>query len=63
MAEGNVPKIGLWAAAVALYVLAAFLLANGSARAFVAYALANPDLRDEFAQFLSDVLALQKAAE
>lgn len=49
VAEGNVPKIGLWAAAVALYVLAAFLLANGSARAFVAYALG----------FAADVVLMQ----
>ncbi|OYU17246.1 MAG: UTP--glucose-1-phosphate uridylyltransferase, partial [Rhodobacteraceae bacterium PARR1] len=36
---------------------------QGFLQATVSYALANPDLRDEFAQFLSDVLALQKAAE
>ena len=31
--------------------------------ATVSYALANPELRDDFAQFLSGVLAQQKAAE
>ena len=39
VAEGNAPKISLWAAAVLLYLIAAILFANGSARAFLAYAL------------------------
>jgi hypothetical protein len=37
VAEGNVPKIGLWVAAVGFYLVSAFLLANGNARAFLAY--------------------------
>ena len=39
VAEGSVPKIGLWVAAVGFYLLSAFLLANGNARAFIAYML------------------------
>ena len=36
---------------------------QGFLQATVSYALANPELRDDFAQFLSGVLAQQKAAE
>lgn len=39
VAEGSVPKVGLWVAAVGFYLLSAFLLANGNARAFIAYML------------------------
>lgn len=39
VAQGDAPRIGLWAAAVILYLLAAFLFANGNARAFLAYGL------------------------
>lgn len=35
----------------------------GFLQATVAFGLARPDLRDEFAQYLSDVTAMQKAAE
>ncbi|MBX7248423.1 MAG: hypothetical protein K1X35_05150 [Caulobacteraceae bacterium] len=39
VAEGSAPKIGLWIAAVGFYVASALLLANGQAKAFVAYML------------------------
>ena len=39
VAEGSAPKIGLWAAAIGFYLLSAWLLGNGNARAFIAYAL------------------------
>ena len=35
----------------------------GFLQATVAFGLARPDLRDEFAGFLSDIMAMQKAAE
>ena len=40
MAEGNVPKIGLWAIAIGLYLVAAFLFAGNNPRAFIAYLFA-----------------------
>lgn len=40
VAEGNVPKISLWALAIGLYLVAAFLFAGNNPRAFVAYLFA-----------------------
>lgn len=40
VAEGNIPKIGLWAAAVGLYLVAALLFAGNNPRAFLAYLFA-----------------------
>ena len=40
VAEGDAPKIGLWMAAVGLYLVAALLFAGNNARAFLAYMLA-----------------------
>jgi len=40
VAEGDAPRIGLWMAAVGLYLVAALLFAGNNARAFVAYMLA-----------------------
>lgn len=40
VAEGDAPRIGLWVAAVGLYLVAAVLFANGNTRAFLAYMLA-----------------------
>ena len=37
VAEGSAPKIGLWMTAIGFYLISAWLLANGNARAFVAY--------------------------
>lgn len=49
VAEGDAPKISLWMVAVGFYLVAAWLLANGSARAFVAYLIG----------FGADVLLMQ----
>lgn len=40
VAEGSAPKIGLWAAAIGLYLIAAILFAGNNARAFIAYLFA-----------------------
>lgn len=40
VAEGNVPKISLWAIAVGLYLVAALLFAGNNPRAFLAYLFA-----------------------
>jgi hypothetical protein len=39
VAQGDAPKIGLWGAAIVLYLVAAILFANGNTRAFLAYML------------------------
>jgi len=49
VAEGDAPKISLWMVAVGFYLVAAFLLANGSTRAFIAYLIG----------FGADVLLMQ----
>ena len=36
---------------------------RGFLQATVAFGLARPDLRDEFAPYLNDMVALQKAAQ
>ncbi|HYF21902.1 MAG TPA: hypothetical protein VD929_00750 [Caulobacteraceae bacterium] len=38
--SGNAPIVSLWGAAIVLYLLAAFLFANGNMRAMLAYAAA-----------------------
>ncbi len=49
VAEGDAPRISLWMVAVAFYLIAAMLLANGNARAFIAYLIG----------FAADVVLMQ----